>query len=122
MRRTTSQPHCEYCAYYRRNIDDTNEEDVPPVKETVQAVIVFDEKKNRLQQYQPTQQQPALTPEMMATMMAMSKVGDNPANEVQLTDDKSAEENAATDVPTTDTPTTETPTTETPNQYTPTNR
>ena len=97
------------------------EEDVPPVKETVQAVIVFDEKKEQdLQQYHPTQQQPALTPEMMATMMAMSKVGNNPANEVQLTDDKSAEKEVATETPTTETPITETPITETPTTETPT--
>lgn len=77
------------------------EEDVPPVKETIQSVIVFDEKKEQdLQQHNAqntTTQQPQMTPEMMATMMAMSKMGQSDeAPKVELTDDQSAEEPEST--------------------------
>lgn len=72
------------------------EEDVPPQRETVKKVLVFDEKKEQeLQQTAPSPQA-ALTPEMMATVMAMSNMNNDKNNSdappVELSDDKSAEE------------------------------
>jgi SpoVK/Ycf46/Vps4 family AAA+-type ATPase len=68
------------------------EEDVPPVKETVKSIVVFDEKQEQELQNNAPQAQNQMTPEMMATMMAMSKMGQSgDAPEVELTDDQSAE-------------------------------
>ncbi len=84
------------------------EEDVPPVKETVKDILVFDEKTEQelQQQYQPTGNEAntnnpvaGITPEMMATMIAMGKMQGNDNNNtstVELSDeaDKKAEVSA----------------------------
>lgn len=80
------------------------EEDVPPVKETVKDILVFDEKKEQeLAQYNQTAlgqnnsntaaANNTITPEMMATMMAMGKMGDSDTTpQVELTNEADTQE------------------------------